>query len=71
MVRPSDGETWKVPDSFDADFVIDVRNVRFRLMTDDFDPFSTNFTPYSSFLVFVVLYNPPPSLCMKYEFMFL
>jgi hypothetical protein len=56
---------------FDADFASDVRNVRFGLTTDGFDPFSTNSTPYSCWPIFVVSYNLPPSLYMKYEFMFL
>jgi hypothetical protein len=27
--HPSDGETWKVLDRFDADFASDARNIRF------------------------------------------
>jgi hypothetical protein len=71
MVHRLDGEAWKVLDRFDVDFASDARNVRFGLVTNDFDPFSTNSTPYSCWLIFAVSYNPPPSLCMKYEFMFL
>jgi hypothetical protein len=56
---------------FDAYFVSDARNVCFRLAKDGFDPFSTNSTPYSCLPVFAVSYNLPPSLCMKFEFMFL
>jgi hypothetical protein len=59
------GEAWKVLDRFDA------RNVRFGLVTNVFDPFSTNSAPYSCWPIFAVLYNLPPSLCMKFEFMFL
>jgi hypothetical protein len=47
MVHPSDGEAWKVLDRFDVDFASDAKNVHFRLATDSFDPFNTNFTPYS------------------------
>jgi hypothetical protein len=47
MGHPSDGEAWKVLNGFDADFASDARNIRFRLATDDFDPFSTNSAPYS------------------------
>jgi hypothetical protein len=60
-----------VLDRFDADFVSDARNAYFRLATDSFDTFSTNSTPYSCWPVFAVSYNLPPSLCMKFEFMFL
>jgi hypothetical protein len=71
MGHPLDGETWKVLDRFDADFASDARNVRFGLATDVFDPFSTNSIPYSCWPIFAVSYNLPPSLCMKFEFMFL
>jgi hypothetical protein len=71
MGNPSNGEAWKVLNGFDADFASDVRNVRFGLATDDFDPFSTNSAPYSCWPVFAVSYNLPPSLCMKFEFIFL
>jgi hypothetical protein len=71
MVHRLDGEAWKWLDRFDADFASDARNVLFGLATNDFDPFCINSTPYSCWLIFVVPYNVPPSLCMKYEFMFL
>jgi hypothetical protein len=58
-------------DRFDTDFVSDERNIRFGLTTNGFDPFITNSTPYSCWHVFVVSYNLPPSLCMKFEFIFL
>jgi hypothetical protein len=69
--NPSDGEAWKMLNRFDADFASDARNVHFGLATDDFDPFSTNSAPYSCWPIFAVSYNLPPSLCMKFEFMFL
>jgi hypothetical protein len=71
MGHSSDGEAWKVLDRFDADFASVARNVRFRFTIDGFDPFRTNSTPYSYWPIFSVLYNLPPSLCMKFEFMFL
>jgi hypothetical protein len=71
MVHPWDGEAWKVLDSFDADFASDARNICFGLVKDDFDPFSSNSVPYSCWPVFAVPYNLTPSLCMKYEFIFL
>jgi hypothetical protein len=55
MVHSSDDEAWKVLDSFDADFASHARNVRFGLVTDDFDPLSTNSTSYSCCLFFAVL----------------
>jgi hypothetical protein len=71
MGHPSDGEEWKVLDRFDISFASDARNVRLGLATDGFDPFSTNSAPYSCWPIFGVSYNLPPSLCMKFEFMFL
>jgi hypothetical protein len=56
---------------FDADFASDARDVRFGLATDGFDAFCTNSTPYSCWPIFAVPYNLPPSLCIKFEFMFL
>jgi hypothetical protein len=58
-------------DRFDTDFASDKINVHFGLATDGFDPFSTNSTPYSCWPIFAVSYNLPPSLCMKFEFMYL
>jgi hypothetical protein len=71
MGHPSDSEACKVLDRFDANFASNARNVRFRLATGGFDPFSTNSAPYSCWPVFAVPYNLPPSLYMKFEFMFL
>jgi hypothetical protein len=71
MVHASDGEAWKPLDNFDGNFASDARNVRIGLVTDGFDLFDTTSAPYSSWSIFVVLYNLPPSLCMKYDFMFL
>jgi hypothetical protein len=59
-----------VLDRFDANFASDARNVRLGLATNGFDPFSTNSAPYSCWPVVAVSYNLPPSLCMKFEFMF-
>jgi hypothetical protein len=71
MVHPSDSDMWKALDNFDPEFARDVKNVRIGLVIDGFRPFGDNASSYSCWLVFVVSYNLPPSLCMKYEFMFL
>jgi hypothetical protein len=71
MVHPSDSDTWKALDNFDLEFARDVRNVHIGLATNGFTPFGENATSYSCWPVFVVPYNLPSSLCMKYEFMFL
>jgi hypothetical protein len=64
MGHPLDCEAWKLLDRYDAHFASDARNVCFGLATDGFDPFSTNSTPYSCWLVFAMPYNLSPSLCM-------
>ena len=71
MVHPSDGDAWKALDNFDPDFADEARNVRIGLATDGFTPFGQNAASYSCWPVFAITYNLPPSLCMKYEFMFL
>jgi hypothetical protein len=70
MVHPSDSDAWKALDNFDPEFAQDARNVRIGMTTDGFTPFSDNTTSYSYWLVFVVSYNLPSSLCRKYEFIF-
>jgi hypothetical protein len=71
MVHPSDLYTWKALDNFDPKFARDARNIHIGLATDGFTLFGDNATSYFCWPVFVVPYNLPPSLCMKYEFMFL
>jgi hypothetical protein len=71
MVHPSDSGVWKALDNFDLEFAQDVRNICIGLTIDGFTPFGDNVAPYSCWPVFVVPYNLPPSLCMKYEFIFL
>ncbi|WVZ77611.1 hypothetical protein U9M48_025460 [Paspalum notatum var. saurae] len=53
------------------EFAKDARNIRFGLATDGFTPFSESAAFYSCWAVFAIPYNLPPSMCMKYEFMFL
>jgi hypothetical protein len=45
-------------------------SVRIGLVTDGFSPYNTSAMSYSCWLVFAILYNPPPSLCMKYKYIF-
>jgi hypothetical protein len=71
MVHPFDGEAWKALENFDPDFTRNARNVRIRLGTDDFTPFTESVASYSCWSVFAIPYNLPPALCMKYEYMFL
>jgi hypothetical protein len=70
-VHPSGSEAWKALDDFDTDFAGDARNVRIGLVTDGFLPYNTSVASYSCWSIFAISYNIPPSLCMKYENMFL
>jgi hypothetical protein len=71
MVHPSDSEAWKALDNFDPDIVRDVRNLHIGLATNGFTPFTKSVTSYSCWSIFTILYNIAPSLCMKYEHIFL
>jgi hypothetical protein len=71
MTHPSDSDVWKALDDFDPEFDSEARNIRIGLATDGFTPFNTNTTSYSCWPVFVIPYNLPPHLCMKYDYMFL
>jgi hypothetical protein len=71
MVHPSDSEAWKALDDFDPDFARDARNVRIGLATDEFTLYNMSASSYSCWPVFAILYNLPPALCMKYEYMFM
>ena len=62
---------WKALDDFDPEFASEARNIRIGLATDGFTPFNTNAASYSCWPVFVIPYNLPPHLCMKYDYMFL
>jgi hypothetical protein len=68
MVHPSDSEAWKVLDDFDPDFARDAWNVCIKLATDVFTPYNMSASSYSCWPVFAILYNLPPALCMKYEY---
>jgi hypothetical protein len=70
MVHPSDSEAWKPLDNFVVDFARDARNVRIGLATDGFSPYNMSAASYYCWLIFAIPYNLPPSLCMKFEYMF-
>ena len=71
LSHPSDGEAWKHFDRTYLDFASEPRNIRLRLSTDGFTPFSISATPYSCWPVFVTPYNLPPKLCMTSQYIFL
>jgi hypothetical protein len=71
MVHPSDRDALKALDTFDPDFAAEPSNVRIGLTIDGFTPFGQMASSYSCWHVFVIPYNLPPSLFMKYGFIFL
>jgi hypothetical protein len=71
MVHTSDSETWKALNDFDPDFTKDARNVRIGSAMDGFTAYNMSASSYSCWHVFAILYNFPPALCIKYEYIFL
>ena len=71
MVHPSDGEAWKYFNSVHPHFSAESRNMRLGLCTDGFNPFESFAAPYSCWPVILTVYNLPPEMCMRPEFMFL
>jgi hypothetical protein len=71
MVHPSDGEAWKRFNSVHPHFLAESRNVRLGLCIDRFNPFASFADPYSCWSVMLTVYNLPPRMCMRPEFMFL
>jgi len=71
MVHPSDGEAWKHFNSVHPHFSAESRNVCLRLCTNEFNPFGSFATPYSCWPIILTVYNLPPRMCMRPEFMFL
>ena len=71
MVHPSDGEAWKHFNSVHPHFSAESRNVRLGLCTNGFNPFGSFAAPYSCWPVILTVYNLPPGMCMRSEFMFL
>jgi hypothetical protein len=71
MVHPSNGEAWKHFNNVHPHFSAESRNVHLGLCTDGFNPFGSFAAPYSCWPVILTVYNLPPGMCMRPEFMFL
>jgi hypothetical protein len=61
MSHPVDVKAWHALDRFDPEFARDPKSVRLGLSTDDCQPYSSDSTTYSCWLVFVMPYNLPPN----------
>jgi len=71
MVHPSDGEAWKHFNNVHPHFSAKSKNVRLGLCTGGFNPFGSFVAPYFYWPVILTVYNLPPGMCMRPEFMFL
>ncbi|XP_074378057.1 uncharacterized protein LOC141719578 [Apium graveolens] len=70
--HPADREEWKFFDRRYPSFAQEIRNIRLGLATDGFNPFGpTRKKTYSVWPLVIVVYNLPPSMCMKKPFMFM
>ncbi|KAK9063103.1 hypothetical protein SSX86_016973 [Deinandra increscens subsp. villosa] len=68
MSHPSEGQAWNHFDSVFPDFAQETRNVRIGLCTDGFTPNQSSATPYSCWPVFITVYNLPPWLALKEQY---
>ncbi|XP_052623718.1 uncharacterized protein LOC111889087 [Lactuca sativa] len=68
MIHPSEGEAWNHFDRKFPDFANEKRNIRLGLCTDGFSPNNSNTTPYSCWPVFLTVYNLPPWLAFKHQY---
>jgi hypothetical protein len=53
------------------DFATNLRNIRFGLATNGFNPFSDKTCIWSTWLIMLLVYNLPPWMATKWFFMFL
>ncbi|XP_074347315.1 uncharacterized protein LOC141686160 [Apium graveolens] len=72
LSHPADGDEWKAFDARFSRFAKVARNIRLGLSSDGFDPFRDPLVrDYTVWLVVVVVYKLPPSMCMKAPYMFM
>ncbi|XP_020204521.2 uncharacterized protein LOC109789889 [Cajanus cajan] len=69
--HPADGQVWNDFDKLHPEFSSETRNVRLGLASDGFNPFRTMSLSHSTWPVMMVVYNFPPWMCMKSEYMML
>ncbi|KAI3520702.1 hypothetical protein L1887_10152 [Cichorium endivia] len=68
MTHPSEGKAWSHFDMTYPDFADEKRNIRLGLCTDGFSPNNSNGSPYSCWPVFITVYNLPPWLAFKHQY---
>lgn len=71
MVHPFNGQAQKHSNIVRSQFLARSRNEHLGLCINDINPFGSIFAPYSFWLVIFMVYNLPPQMRMRLEFMFL
>jgi hypothetical protein len=71
MVHPSDDKAWKYFNNVHPHFSAESRNAHFELCIEGFNLFGSFATPYSCWPIILTVYNLPPEMSMRQEFMFL
>ncbi|PNY02971.1 hypothetical protein L195_g026293 [Trifolium pratense] len=69
--HPADSIQWKKIDALYPEFGNEPRNLRLGLATDGMNPFGNLSTNHSSWPVLLIIYNLPPSICMKRKYIML
>jgi hypothetical protein len=67
----ADSKAWMHIDNKWPDFATNLRNIRFGLATNGFNPFSDKTCIWSTWLVMLLVYNLPPWMATKWFFMLL
>jgi hypothetical protein len=62
--HPADGKVWKHFDKKFGWLAADPCNIKLGIATDGFNPYGHMASNYTMWLVFVILYNFPPLMCM-------
>jgi hypothetical protein len=71
MTHLSNDEAWKHFNNVHPYFSVELRNVRFELCIDRINPSKSFVAPFSCWPVILTIFNLPPGICMRQEFMFL
>ncbi|XP_062118660.1 uncharacterized protein LOC133832313 [Humulus lupulus] len=66
-----DSKAWDAVNERWPDFSLELYNLRLGPAADGIDPYKNMSSTYSCWAVMLVVYNFPPSMCMKNEFTFL
>ena len=67
----SNSEAWKHFNSVHPHLSAELRNVHLGLCIDGFNPFGSFIAPYPCWPIILTIYNLPPGMYMRPEFMFL